>query len=79
MDDYDMGEFAYDYVGLDPEHIESGHRGEAVDNKRGVTAQDHELGAGVGGREGPHHLDAVPNEKASLSAEHVGGSSRTEV
>jgi Amt family ammonium transporter len=52
MDDHDMGEFAYDYVGLDAEHGFPSERG-AFPPPAGSAAH-HELGAGVGGREGPH-------------------------
>ncbi|KAG8723850.1 hypothetical protein FRC09_001493 [Ceratobasidium sp. 395] len=52
MDDFGMGEFAYDYVGLDAEHGFPSERG-ALPPVAGA-ASHHELGAGVGGREGPH-------------------------
>ncbi|KAG8746251.1 hypothetical protein FRC10_005500 [Ceratobasidium sp. 414] len=53
MDDFGMGEFAYDYVGLDAEHGFPSERG-ALPPPAGAAAH-HDLGAGIGGREGPHH------------------------
>ncbi|KAG9083304.1 hypothetical protein FRC07_013951, partial [Ceratobasidium sp. 392] len=67
MDDFGMGEFAYDYVGLDAEHGFPSERG-ALPPVAGA-ASHHELGAGVGGREGPHHT--VGKKSTSSSNEKV--------
>ncbi|KAG8705230.1 hypothetical protein FRC08_001761 [Ceratobasidium sp. 394] len=63
VDDAEMGEFAYDYVEFDSEHGFPTERDAPVP-KLGDAAH-HELGPGVGGREGPHHGGGVANEKGS--------------
>lgn len=71
MDDHDMGEFAYDYVGLDAEHGFPSERG-ALPPAAGPAAH-HELGAGVGGREGPHFRGSGEKQSAESSTEKVRG------
>ncbi|CAE6505360.1 unnamed protein product [Rhizoctonia solani] len=71
MDDHDMGEFAYDYVGLDAEHGFPSERG-ALPPVAGAAA-NHELGSGLGGREGPHHRISGEKASAGSSNEKVRG------
>ncbi|KDN45694.1 hypothetical protein RSAG8_04778, partial [Rhizoctonia solani AG-8 WAC10335] len=71
MDDHDMGEFAYDYVSLDAEHGFPSERG-ALPPVAGAAAH-HELGSGVGGREGPHQLISAEKASAGSSSEKVRG------
>ena len=62
-----MGEFAYDYVGLDAElgaglpHSSSG--------PGGANADVHALGATGGGREPSHAVSQLPREKRDSSSE----------
>ncbi|CAE6467969.1 unnamed protein product [Rhizoctonia solani] len=66
MDDAEMGEFAYDYVGLDAEHGFPSERG-ALPPVAGAAA-NHELGSGVGGREGPHQRISADKGRGSVGS-----------
>ncbi|KAF8755482.1 Ammonium Transporter Family [Rhizoctonia solani] len=66
MDDAEMGEFAYDYVGLDAEHGFPSERG-ALPPISGAAA-NHELGSGVGGREGPHQRISADKGRGSVGS-----------
>jgi Amt family ammonium transporter len=61
LDEYDMGEFAYDYVGIDQE---IGHEIETK-NMTGVT---------TGGREPKHHTDEHIVDDNSLEKGQSGAS-----
>ncbi|ELU44330.1 hypothetical protein AG1IA_01640 [Rhizoctonia solani AG-1 IA] len=61
-----MGEFAYDYVGLDAEHGFPSERG-ALPPISGAAA-NHELGSGVGGREGPHQRISADKGRGSVGS-----------
>ena len=62
IDDSEMGEFAYDYVGIDLGQS-GGHDYHDDHHTHG------ELNATTGGRE-PRHMQAVKHDSASSDAEH---------
>lgn len=69
VDDAELGEFAYDYVGLDAElggHLPHGHAGPG-----GMGADVPALGAMGGGREPQHsHVKVHERERDESSSEH---------